>query len=281
MRPTSAKPLLIRRSPKVARDCKPGALDLRPDLCHGPSVCKNQFFLCCEYCLTYFTLPTRTTISRYACVYTQIDGIPELCTDISICQTNLRVWCCNYCSKVKNYTATTTTTTTTKLAPPKDCAPGDLDLLPALCTNNSICQTNRSLCCDYCSRVENYTVTWTTEITSPKDCAPGDLDLLPAMCANISICLTNRSFCCDYCSRVENYTVTMTTGITSPKECVLGEPDLKPELCTSPSVCQTEPLMCCNYCTYNSGAIFSLYDTWIYLWFYIHLFLFLSKQMSA
>ncbi|XP_055887586.1 uncharacterized protein LOC106073612 isoform X2 [Biomphalaria glabrata] len=207
--------------------CKPGALDLRPELCHDPSVCKNQFFLCCEYCLTYFTLPTRTTISRY------------------------------------------------------DCAPGDLDLLPELCTNISICQTHRSRCCEYCSRMENYTVTITIEITSPQDCAAGDLDLLPAMCANISICLTNRSLCCDYCSRVENYTVTMTTGITSPKECVLGEPDLNPELCTSPSVCQTQPLMCCNYCTYNSGAIFHLYDTWVYRCFYIHCIFFLSKQMSA
>ncbi|KAI8792430.1 hypothetical protein BgiBS90_007894, partial [Biomphalaria glabrata] len=97
------------------------------------------------------------------------------------------------------------------------CAPGDLDVFPALCTNISICLTNRSLCCDYCSRVENYTVTMTTEITSPKDCGPGDIDLLPALCTNISICLTNRSLCCDYCSRVENNTVTMTTVITSPK----------------------------------------------------------------
>uniref|UniRef100_A0A2C9KVL7 Uncharacterized protein n=1 Tax=Biomphalaria glabrata TaxID=6526 RepID=A0A2C9KVL7_BIOGL len=121
----------------------------------------------------------------------------------------------------------------------------------------------------------------TTEITSPKDCGPSDIDLLPALCTNISICLTNRSLCCDYCSRVENYTVTMTTVITSPKECVLGEPDLKPELCTSPSVCQTQPLMCCDYCTYNSGAIFHLYDTWIYLCFYIHCIFLLSKQMSA
>ncbi|XP_055887584.1 uncharacterized protein LOC106068867 isoform X4 [Biomphalaria glabrata] len=281
MRPTSAKPLLIRNWPKAARDCEPGALDLRPDLCNSLSVCKDQFYLCCDYCSKYFTLPTKTTTARRVCVYMMFNAIPELCTDISICQTKNRAFCCNYCSKVMNYTATTTTTTTTKLAPPKDCAPGDLDLLPALCTNNSICLTNRSLCCDYCSRVENYTVTWTTEITSPKDCAPGDLDLLPALCTNNSICLTNRSLCCDYCSRVENYTVTWTTGITSPKECVLGEPDLKPELCTSPSVCQTQPLMCCNYCTYNSGAIFHLYDTWIYLCFYIQCIFFLSKQMSA
>ncbi|KAI8792434.1 hypothetical protein BgiBS90_007898, partial [Biomphalaria glabrata] len=49
-----------------------------------------------------------------------------------------------------------------------DCAPGDLDLLPALCTNISICLTNRSLCSDYCLQVENYTVTMITEITSPK-----------------------------------------------------------------------------------------------------------------
>ncbi|KAK6986917.1 hypothetical protein BgiMline_016589, partial [Biomphalaria glabrata] len=45
--------------------CKQGDLDLRPELCHDPSVCKNYFFLCCEYCSRYFTLPTRTTIAPY------------------------------------------------------------------------------------------------------------------------------------------------------------------------------------------------------------------------
>ncbi|XP_055889858.1 uncharacterized protein LOC106080032 isoform X2 [Biomphalaria glabrata] len=275
MRPTSAKPLLIRRSPKVARDCEPGALDLRPDLCYDLSVCKDQFFLCCEYCSRYFTLPIRTTISPDACLDTRFDFLPFMCTSISICKTD-RGYCCKYCARMEKYTVTITTKSTS----PKDCAPGDLDLLPALCTNISICLTNRSRCCDYCSRVENYTVTMTTEITLTKDCAPGDLDVFPALCTNISICLKNQSLCCDYCSRVENYTVTMTTEITSPKECVLGEPDLKPELCTSPSVCQTQPLMCCNYCTYNSGAIFHLYDTWIYLCFYIHCIFLLSKPMS-
>ncbi|KAI8792435.1 hypothetical protein BgiBS90_007899, partial [Biomphalaria glabrata] len=51
--------------------------------------------------------------------------------------------------------------------------------------------------------------------------------------------------------------------------CVQGEPDLNPELCTSPSVCQTQPLMCCNHCSYKSGSILSLYDTWVYVCFYI------------
>ncbi|XP_055889789.1 uncharacterized protein LOC106065898 isoform X2 [Biomphalaria glabrata] len=294
------------------RDCEPGDLDLRPDLCTSSSVCKNEFFLCCDYCSRFFTLPAKTTRSPYVCNY-NFDIIPAMCTDISVCLTG-RKWCCNYCSRMEKNAVTMTTeitspldcapgdldllpalctnisicltnrsrccdycsrvenytvTMTTEITSPKDCAPGDIDLFPALCTNISICLTNRSLCCDYCSRVENYTVTMTTEITSPKDCAPGDLDLLPALCTNISICLTNRSLCCDYCSRVENYTVTMTTVITSPKECVLGEPDLNPELCTSPSVCQTQPLMCCNYCSYKSGSILSLYDTWIYRWFYI------------
>ncbi|KAI8792280.1 hypothetical protein BgiBS90_007744, partial [Biomphalaria glabrata] len=66
--------------------------------------------------------------------------------------------------------------------------------------------------------------------------------------------------------------------------CVLGEPDLKPELCTSPSVCKTQPLMCCNYCSYNSGTILSLYDTWIYHWFYItfhYLFIKIIQSLNA
>ncbi|XP_055887541.1 uncharacterized protein LOC106076033 isoform X2 [Biomphalaria glabrata] len=276
MRPTSAKPLLIRNSPKVTRDCEPGALDLKPDLCYDLSVCKDQFYLCCEYCSRYFTLPAKTTISPNACEHSHFDMIPQLCTSYSICLT-ARAWCCKYCLRME----TKAVTTTTKKTSPQDCAPGDLDLLPELCTNISICQTHRTRCCDYCSRVKNYTVTITTEITSPKDCAPGDLDLLPALCTNLNICQTNRSLCCDYCSRVENYTVTWTTEITLPKECVLGEPDLNPELCTSPSVCQTQPLMCCNYCSYNSGTILSLYDTWIYHWFYITLhYLFIKIFVS-
>ncbi|KAI8792275.1 hypothetical protein BgiBS90_007739, partial [Biomphalaria glabrata] len=97
------------------------------------------------------------------------------------------------------------------------CFPGDLDLLPELCTNIIICLTNISLCCDYCLRLQNYKVTWTTKITTHKDCAPGDLDLFPELCTNISICLTYRSLCCDYCSQEENYTVTWTTKITTPK----------------------------------------------------------------
>ncbi|XP_055887537.1 uncharacterized protein LOC106078253 isoform X2 [Biomphalaria glabrata] len=322
---TSKKPLLIRNSPKVLGDCKQGDLDLRPELCHDPSVCKNYFFLCCEYCSRYFTLPTRTTIAPNDCSSGNLDFLPELCTNISICLTN-RSLCCDYCSRVEYSTVSWTpeittpkdcfpgdldlfpelctniticltnislccdyclrlqnykVTWTTKITTHKDCAPGDLDFFPELCTNISICLTYRSLCCDYCSQEENYTVTWTTKITTPKDCAPGDLDLFPALCTNINICLTYRSLCCDYCSQVENYTVTWTTEITSPKECVLGKPDLNPELCTSPSVCQTQPLMCCNYCTYNSGAIFHLYNTWIYRCFYINCIFFLSKQMSA
>ncbi|XP_055888614.1 uncharacterized protein LOC106052213 isoform X4 [Biomphalaria glabrata] len=244
MRPTSAKPLLIRNSPKVTRDCEPGALDLRPDLCYDLSVCKDQFYLCCEYCSRYFTLPAKTTISPNACEHSRFDIIPQLCTSYSICLT-ARAWCCKYCFGME----TKAVTTTTKKTSPQDCAPGDLDLLPELCTSISICQTHRTRCCDYCSREKNYTVTITTEITSPKDCAPGDLDLLPALCTNINICQTNRSLCCDYCSRVENYTVTWTTEITLPKDCAPGDLDLLPALCTNISICLTNQSLCCDYCS--------------------------------
>nr|KAI8758954.1 ADAM family mig-17-like; partial [Biomphalaria glabrata] len=110
-------------------------------------------------------------------------------------------------------------------------------------------------------------------------------------------CAKEKETCCGTCNYGTPFTTITRRNIAmrptsakpllirrSPKvarECVLGEPDLKPELCTSPSVCQTQPLMCCNYCNYNSGAIFHLYDTWIYRCFYIHCIFLLSKQMSA
>ncbi|KAK6986945.1 hypothetical protein BgiMline_016617, partial [Biomphalaria glabrata] len=49
----------------------------------------------------------------------------------------------------------------------RDCVPGDPDLIPELCTNSSICQTEPSLCCNYCFPQNSTTSTSATKLISP------------------------------------------------------------------------------------------------------------------
>ncbi|XP_055887106.1 uncharacterized protein LOC106053118 isoform X2 [Biomphalaria glabrata] len=136
---------------------------------------------------------------------------PELCTNISVCLIQ-PTQCCNYCSSLYS-SATTNTTSARPLIPPtspKKCEPGDLDLRPELCTNTSVCLTNRSQCCDYCSLHYNSSTTSTTQVTSPNECVLGEPDLSPQLCTSPSICQTQPLMCCNYCSLPDNSASTVS-----------------------------------------------------------------------
>uniref|UniRef100_A0A2C9M8Y1 Uncharacterized protein n=1 Tax=Biomphalaria glabrata TaxID=6526 RepID=A0A2C9M8Y1_BIOGL len=136
---------------------------------------------------------------------------PELCTNISVCLIQ-PTQCCNYCSLLYS-SATTNTTSARPLIPPtspKKCEPGDLDLRPELCTNTSVCLTNRSQCCDYCSLHYNSSTTSTTQVTSPNECVLGEPDLSPQLCTSPSICQTQPLMCCNYCSLPDNSASTVS-----------------------------------------------------------------------
>ncbi|KAI8761486.1 A disintegrin and metalloproteinase with thrombospondin motifs 7, partial [Biomphalaria glabrata] len=56
---TTTRPLIPPTSPKTK--CEPGDLDLRPEQCLGPSVCKTQPLKCCNFCSLYFKNKSMTT----------------------------------------------------------------------------------------------------------------------------------------------------------------------------------------------------------------------------
>ncbi|XP_055861858.1 uncharacterized protein LOC129922012 isoform X5 [Biomphalaria glabrata] len=56
---TTTRPLIPSTSPKTK--CEPGDLDLRPEQCLSPSVCKTQPLQCCNYCSFYFKTESITT----------------------------------------------------------------------------------------------------------------------------------------------------------------------------------------------------------------------------
>ncbi|KAH9487982.1 hypothetical protein Btru_066829 [Bulinus truncatus] len=75
--------------------------------------------------------------------------------------------CCKTCNYGTPFTPTTTTQRTTPVRTTylpvpwptiKFCNTGDPDLVPGICTSPSVCQTQRTSCCSYCSRVSSATV---------------------------------------------------------------------------------------------------------------------------
>ncbi|KAI8747905.1 ADAM family mig-17 [Biomphalaria glabrata] len=191
---TPTTPFITTTSPK---ECKPGDPDVRPELCSSPRVCLIRPLYCCNYCSYYFqstprtTRTTRTTpfiISTLPkeCKPGVPDVRPELCSSPRVCLIQ-PLYCCNYCSYYFQSTPRTTPTTpfiTPTL--PKGCEPGDLDLRPQLCTNISICKTQPTQCCNYCSIHFNTQTTSTTQLTSPKECVLGEPDLSPELCTRPS-----------------------------------------------------------------------------------------------
>ncbi|XP_055878742.1 uncharacterized protein LOC129924971 isoform X3 [Biomphalaria glabrata] len=98
---TTVNPLVLFTSIK---ECEPGDLDLRPELCTNTSVCQTKSSLCCHYCsLHYKSANTSTTqlTPPNECVLGEPDLSPQLCTSRSICQTQ-PLMCCKYCSSQDN-----------------------------------------------------------------------------------------------------------------------------------------------------------------------------------
>ncbi|XP_055888440.1 uncharacterized protein LOC129926721 isoform X1 [Biomphalaria glabrata] len=86
------------------KECEPGDLDLRPELCTNTSVCQTKSSLCCHFCsLHYKSANTSTTqlTPPNECVLGEPDLSPQLCTSRSICQTQ-PLMCCKYCSSRDN-----------------------------------------------------------------------------------------------------------------------------------------------------------------------------------
>ncbi|XP_055886540.1 uncharacterized protein LOC106057749 isoform X2 [Biomphalaria glabrata] len=208
---TTVNPLVIFTSTK---GCEPGDQDLIPELCTNFSVCLIQPAQCCHYCSLYHTSTTASTTTtrplipptspKTKCEPGDLDLKPEQCLNPSVCKTQ-PLQCCNYCSLYfKNKSMTTPTIQFTTPTSPKECEPGDLDLRPELCTNTSVCQTNSSLCCHYCSLHYKSANTSTTQLTSPNECVLGEPDLSPQLCTSPSICQTQPLMCCKYCSSRDN-----------------------------------------------------------------------------